>query len=232
MRENSRCLVETGARCARLFTCHEENTSNALDFGDFFIIICGMSKLEHQIQSVIQDTRQIFRAATGPRLRIAYWRANNIHARHEWLYCMSAEDIIENAIPARVAGRVGQAKVFCKMAAARGLDCYVVCSADYYDWLDAAHGDDRGIRGRVMMAVRDNGRMRIFDPFCGPRPVWYDCATRPGNFIQPLRYQLPYLICAIVPRDEFLQCDSYEKMRNLYASGDMSCSEFKIKPEI
>lgn len=57
-----------------------------------------MSNLEHKIQLVIKDTRKIFRRATGPRLRLAYWRANNITARDEWLYRMSADEIIENAI--------------------------------------------------------------------------------------------------------------------------------------
>lgn len=190
------------------------------------------NKLEPKIQSVIRDMRSVFRRATGPRLRLAYWRAKNITARDEWLYRMSADEIIENAIPARAAGRIGQTKVFCKFAAAAGLDCFVLCVADYYDWLDASRGADTKISGRVLMAMLVDGRLRAFDPFGGSRPVWYDCAVRPGNFIKALRYQLPYLICAIVPASDFAQCDSYQKMRNLYASGDMNNSTFLIQPDI
>lgn len=190
------------------------------------------NKLEPKIQSVIRDMRRVFRRATGPRLRLAYWRVNNIRDRADWLYRMSADEIIENAIPARAAGRIAQTKVFCKMAAAAGLDCYVVCTADYYDWLDASHGADTKISGRVLMAIMVDGRLRAFDPFGGPRPVWYDCAVRPGNFIKTLRFRLPYLICAIVPASDFAQCDSYQKMHNLYASGDMNNSAFQVKPDI
>ena len=190
------------------------------------------NKLNNRIYQVIKETRKVFRNATGSRLRHSYRRANNIPADSDWLYRLSADDIIANHIPARVAGRIGQVKVFCKMAAAMGLDCYVVCAADYYDWCDAANGADNIINGRVMLAARVDGRLCAFDPFCGPMPLWYDCAVRPGNFIKPLRYRLPYLICAIVPRDEFLQCDSYQKMRGLYAGGRMDATEFTVSPEI
>lgn len=191
--------------------------------------------LENQIHRAIRDARIAFRAAKGPRLRIAYWRENNITSRadrDDWEYRLSADDVMARRIPARVAGRIAQAKVFCKYAAARGLECYIVCCADYYDWLDTSRGADIKIRGRVLMAIKENGRLRLFDGLSGLWPVWYDAAVRPGNFVKALRFQLPYLICAIVPCDEFAKCDTYEKMRNLYASGDMNNPEFKIKPEI
>lgn len=194
-----------------------------------------MTSLDYPIHSVIRDMRRVFRGAAGPRLRIAYWRANNItsHAdRDDWEYKLSADNVIDNRIPSRVAGRIAQAKVFCKMAAERGLECYVVCCADYYDWLDASRGMDVKIRGRVLMAMMVDGRLRLFDPLGLNRPVWYDAAVRPGNFVKALRFQLPYMICAIVSAADFAKCDTYEKMRNLYASGDMNCPEFKIKPEI
>ncbi|MBD5400524.1 hypothetical protein HDR61_02125 [bacterium] len=193
------------------------------------------SKLDHMIYPIIRRMRGIFRAATGPRLRIAYWRENNIISRadrDDWEYRLSADDVIARRIPARVAGRIAQAKVFCKFAAERGLDCYIVCCADYYDWLDASRGADIKIRGRVMMAINVGGHLRLFDGLTGPWPVWYDAAVRPGNFVKALRFQLPYLICAIVPVADFANCDSYAKMRNLYASGDMNNPEFTIKPEI
>lgn len=193
------------------------------------------TKLECLIHSVIRDMRAAFRSAAGPRLRIAYWRANNITSRadrDDWDYKLSADDVIMRRIPARVAGRIAQAKVFCKFASDAGLDCYVVCCADYYDWLDASRGVDTKNRGRIMMATIVDGRLRLFDPFCGPWPVWYDAAVRAGNFVKALRFQLPYMICAIVPAAEFANCDSYQKMQNLYASGDMNCADFTIKPEI
>ena len=177
----------------------------------------------------------IFRAATGPRLRIAYWRENNIIScadRDDWEYRLSADDVIGRRIPAHVAGRIAQAKVFCKYALERGLECYIVCCADYYDWLDVSRGADVKIRGRVLMAINVDGGMRLFDGLAGPWPVWYDAAVRPGNFVKALRFQLPYLICAIVPASDFINCDSYAKMRNLCASGDMNNPEFTIKPEI
>lgn len=214
-----------------------------LDFWKIFFIMPVMAKhkkntnknsLEHFIHLIIRDARIAFRAATGPRLRVAYWRANNIASRadrDDWEYKLSADDVMARHIPARVTGHIAQAKVFCKFAVERGLDCYIVCCADYYDWLDASRGADVKIRGRVLMAVNVDGRMRLFDGLAGPWPVWYDAAVRPGNFVKALRFQLPYMICAIVPVADFAKCDSYQKMRNLYASGDMNCPEFKVKPE-
>lgn len=191
--------------------------------------------LENFIHLIIRDMRSVFRNAQGPRLRIAYWRANNITSRAErddWEYELSADEVVARRIPARVAGQIAQTKVFCKCAATAGLDCYIVCCADYYDWLDASTGADVKIRGRLLMAIKQNGRLRLFDALAGPWPVWYECAVRPGNFVKALRFRLPYLICAIVPAADFAKCDTYEKMRNLYASGDMNCPNFIIKPEI
>lgn len=191
-----------------------------------------MTSLDYPIHVIIRRVRDVFRRATGPRLRISYWRANNVKGRGDWLYRLSADDVIEQRIPARAAGRIAQTKVFCKFAAEAGLDCYVVCCADYYDWLDASKGTDVKINGRVLMAKVVEGRLRLFDPLAVNRPIWYDAAVRPGNFVKALRFRLPYLICAIVPAADFAKCDTYEKMRNLYASGDMDCADFTVKPDV
>ena len=190
-----------------------------------------MSKLDHQIQSVIREMRRVFRAAVGPRLRMRYMRENNISDSTAWRYGLSADDIIAGRIPSRVVGQIGRAKVFCKCAIDAGLDCYVVCAADYYDWRDASAGGDNRINGRLLFAVNVDGRLCAFDPFCGPCPIWYDAAVRPGNFIKPLRFRLPYLICAVVPAREFLECDRYIKMRRLYAGGRMDASDFTVCPD-
>lgn len=190
-----------------------------------------MTGLDCRIHQIIRQMRRVFRAADGPRLRIAYWRANNIRDRDDWVYRLSADDVIAQRIPARVAGRIAATKVFCKFAAAAGLDCYVVCCADYYDWMDASRGADIKISGRVLMAIMVDGHMRIFDPLAGPHPVWYECTARPGNFVKALRFRLPYMICAILRPDDFAGCDTYRKMQNLYASGDMSNSAFLITPD-
>ncbi|MBD5391521.1 hypothetical protein HDR66_01800 [bacterium] len=191
-----------------------------------------MSRLDNQIISTIRDMRRIFRQATGPRLRRRYVRENKISDATAWRYRLSADDIIANPVPSRVVGQIGRAKVFCKCVLDAGLDCFVVCAADYYDWVDAASGGDNFIHGRLLFAVNVDGRLRAFDPFCGPCPIWYDAAVRPGNFIKPLRFSLPFLICAIVPCDEFLKCDSYDKMRNLFAGGKIDACEFTVRPEI
>lgn len=190
-----------------------------------------MIDTDNKIRLVIRRTRDVFRNATGPRLRKSYMRQNHIGNSIDWRYALSADDIIENAIPSRVVGDIGRAKLFCKYASEIGLNCWVICAADYYDWSDCAHNRGNAINGRILIGVVHAGRIRAFDPFCTKGPIWFNCAVRPGNFIKILRFRAPYMISAIVPADDFISCDTYRKMQNLYAGGNMDVAEFTITPD-
>jgi len=189
-----------------------------------------MTHTEQQIQLLIDKMRAIFRDATGPRTRNEYMAANGVSGL-DWSFSLSADDIIDGKIPPRVAGCTGRAKVFCKLAADSELPCYVVATANYEDWQRAAAGRPNIINGHQIIAVDIDGTLRAFDP--GRRKLeWIDGVVRPGNFINAVQSQPPYLIGAVVPGNEFAKCNTYQKLRNLYTSGNMENPEFRIMPNI
>ncbi len=184
---------------------------------------------QQQIQLILNDIHEIFRNAVGQRNRREYMRENNIPFDINYSFSLSADDIINNKIPARVAGCTGIAKVFCKYAATKGMECYVLATANYKDWLAAKAGGNNIINGHQIIAVEKDGKLCAFDP--GRKELkWIDGVIEKGRFIEALAGRPKYLIGAITPRDDFVQCNEYRKIRNLYTSGSMDNSEFLIVP--
>lgn len=189
-----------------------------------------MTQLESQIQAIIDKMHVIFHNASGANDRTEYMRDNNIAGDINWSFSLSADDIINQKIPPRVAGCTGRAKLFCHLAAAVGLPCYVVATADYQDWLRAESGRPNIINGHQIIAVDMDGSLRAFSP--GREKLeWISGDVIPGRFINAVRNKPKNLITAVVPGDDFAQCDTYQKLRNLYTSGSMNCSDFTITPD-
>lgn len=188
-----------------------------------------MTPLESKIQSIIDKMHSIFHDAVGPNDRAEYMRENNITGGIDWSFSLSADDIINQKIPPRVAGCTGRAKVFCKLAAAVDLPCYVVATANYEDWLRAESGRPNIINGHQIIAVEIDGALRAFSPG-RERLEWISGDVIPGHFITAVRNKPKNLITAVVPGDVFAKCDTYQKLRNLYTSGAMDCADFTITP--
>lgn len=130
-----------------------------------------MNNIEQKIRLVIKQTQDVFRVACGPRLRSAYRRKNNINGDKDWICRLTADEIINMHIPSRVVGHIGRARVFCKFAAAMGIECRVVLIANNYDIADYVAGLNDRIDLRVLFAIEVNGRMRAFDAFGQSHPV-------------------------------------------------------------
>lgn len=190
-----------------------------------------MTNLEQQIQSLIDKMHAMFRNTVGPNDRAQYMRQNNVPNNIDWSFSLTADDIINKKIPPRVAGCTGRAKVFCKLAIDAGLSCYVVTTANYEDWRRARAGRHNIINGHQIIAVEIDGTLRAFSP--GRETLeWISGAVVRGYFINAVRNRPPYLITAIIPRDDFSKCNTYQKLRNLYTSGTIENSEFIIKPNV
>lgn len=190
-----------------------------------------MVSTEQKIQRVLNEIHKIFRNAIGPRNRREYMRENNINGGIDWSFSLSTDVIVNNKIPASVIGCTGIAKVFSTFAANSGLECWVIATAEYNDWQRAKAGENNIINGHQIIAVKINGKLCAFDPG-RPELTLIDGEIAPGRFLKAVQGRPAYLVCGIIPRDEFAHCDTYQKLRNLYASGSMDNSDFLITPQI
>ena len=186
--------------------------------------------MEEEIQSIIADMHAMFNAAEGPRTRQEYMREHGVSGRN-WHFGLSAEDIIENKIPANVIGCTGRAKLFCYLAAQKGIKASVVCTAKYDDWKAVRDGKkDSIMSGHQIIAVKIGDKLRVFDP--GRKDlVFIDTKLKSGEFIDAIGVgKREYIVTAVVPGDKFEEMNTYQKLSNLYTSGDMNNPEFTIRP--
>ena len=129
--------------------------------------------------------------------------------------------IIEQKIPANVIGCTGIAKLFCYLANRANITAFVVCTAKYDDWAAVKNGENKIINGHQINAVEIDGKLMVFD--AGRKHLHFiDTDLTPGSFIDAMdNGNLDYMITAVVPGKDFLQMDTYQKLRNLYTSGDI-----------
>lgn len=186
--------------------------------------------MEEKIKSIMSQMHTMFHDAVGPRSRPDYMKERGVSGR-DWHFGLSADDIIKDKIPANVAGCTGRAKLFCKLAAEKGIKSFVVCTAKYNDWKAAHDGTANHINGHQIIAVEIDGKMRVFDP--GRKDlVFIDTKLESGEFIDAIDSgKKEYIVTAVVPGDEFAKMNTYQQLSNLYSSGDMNNSAFTIKPQ-
>ena len=186
--------------------------------------------MEEEIKSILAEMHAMFRDAVGPKKRDDYMKSRGVSGRN-WHFGLSAEDIIKDKIPANVIGCTGRAKLFCKLAADKGIKAYVVCTAKYDDWKSTHDGKANHMNGHQIIAVEIDGKMRVFDP--GRKDlVFIDTDLKSGEFIDAIDSgKKEYIVSAVVPGDEFAQMNTYQQLSNLYSSGDVNNSDFTIKPQ-
>ena len=186
--------------------------------------------MEEQIKSILAEMQKIFRGAVGPHNRQDYMEYIDVSG-NDWHFGLSADYIIKNKIPKPVIGCTGCAKLFCHLAAERGIKSFVVCCAEYDSWASVRQNkNNHHINGHQIVAVKINGKLCVFDP--GHKDlVFIDTKLQQGEFIDALRDgKKDFIVTAVVPDNEFARIDRYRKLHNLYVSGDVNNSEFTIKP--
>ena len=184
--------------------------------------------LKAKIKKILTKMDGMFRHAIGPGDRREYMMKKGITDR-DWHFSLTADDIIKNKIPANVMGCTGRAKLFCKLAADVGLPCFAICTAYEPDWNDVRGGNEHTIGGHQVIAVKIDGQLRMFDPGKS-RLEFINTDVVVGNLVDFGFRNMPgrYLITAIMSPDEYAKIDTYQKLRNVYASGDMNNPEFVI----
>lgn len=186
-----------------------------------------MTPLESELQSILDEMHSVLSRAVGPNNRREYMRANNIHGDINWHFALTPMDIINRRIPSNVIGCTGYAKLFCHLAAARGIACNVVAMAAVPDWrreYDATHGitptDSRiTINGHQIISVDTPDGPRMFDPARRRLKLLTD-APQIGRFVD-IGYPYEFIICAIVPGDKFIPLSSYWELDAMYRNGNM-----------
>lgn len=189
-----------------------------------------------KIEQVLYQVASVFENAPERGItRQEYIKKHNIKTGLNFSFSLSADDIVKNKIPGKVVGCTGVAKVFCNFAASVGLDCWVISTARYSDWIAAGEADKNHtkrniINGHQIIGVEFQDGLRAFDP--GRRKlVFIDGNLRIGSRIKAIGDTGPdYLICAISSPDTFAMVTQYQHIANLYTSGDLNNSEFLIKP--
>ena len=187
--------------------------------------------IEIKIQEILDEMQQMFKTAIGPKNRREYMDSIGVSGR-DWHFGLTPEQIIKNKIPVNVIGCTGIAKLFCKLAKGKGLNSFVVCTARFDDWMAAKQDSQQKIRnGHQLNAIEIDGVLRVFD--AGRRRVHFiETNLKPGTFIDALqRGTRDYILTAVIPDTEFLHMDTYQKLSNLYTSGDMNNPNFTIIPE-
>ena len=194
--------------------------------------------ITNDIQSILDKMYQMFHSAIGPRTRREYMESIAIICNRDWHFSLTADEIIDKKIPANVMGCTGRAKVFCKMAADIGIECYAVCTAVNRDrelakqGIKTSRGREPTIGGHQIIAVKINGKLKMFDPG-RPELTFLPEDVRIGNLVN---FHFtdgsdPYLITAIMTPDEYAKVNTYQKLRNIYASGDINNPNFMIEPK-
>ena len=179
---------------------------------------------ETELQSILDEMHGILSRSVGPNNRREYMRANGIRGDVNWAFSLTATDIIRDRIPIKVMGCSGIAKLFCHLAALRGLDCQVVAMARLADWTreeGAARGIDPDndkviINGHQIVAVDTGAGLRMFDPVRCTLKFLSD-APRIGGLVE--MFGIDYLIRAIVPAPDFMKVSSYWDLDVLYRGG-------------
>ncbi|MBQ4472429.1 MAG: hypothetical protein II942_04225 [Alphaproteobacteria bacterium] len=157
-----------------------------------------------------------------------------------------ADGLIDKKVGRGTIGCTGTAKLFCALAKKAGLNCSVVLTADYNSWNAAKQSEDpdKVISGHQLIAVEMSDGMHIFDPGYKEENVTYGAgyveerqtkfkdlgSAEVGDFVDMPRMK-NHFVTAILTPEEFEKVDSYDKLGNLYKSGNMDNPNFEIGPK-
>lgn len=184
------------------------------------------SKKDKSTMQKLEETHaefhKIFQNAVGPRnLRdYADTKGMTMNQAEDWKFSLTAQDIINEHIPANVVGCSGRAAVFSQLLQQRMIPHKVILTAVVKD-LNRAHNDIQTgkkpniINGHQIIAVEIDGRLRMFDP--GDKSLQL---IQGDVFVnRAFKYQFSnddYVITNIMSPKEYERIDTLEKLQFAY----------------
>ncbi len=178
---------------------------------------------DEKIQSALNDMHAVFMQSDPNQTRQSYADAHGLPPSGDWIWTLSADDIIrgENDVPLNpsVGGCDGVVKVFCHFARKVKLDCNVLVTVRNED----LNGDRKHLNGHQIIAVRDEqtGQLRAFEP--GKyRELQY--INRPIGVNRIIDFEMdgriiPHTITAIISPQEHANIKKYSQLHDLYVRG-------------
>lgn len=169
-----------------------------------------------------REFRKIFQNAVGPRNLRDYATAKGMtmHKAEDWKFALTAQDIINEHIPANVVGCSGRAAVFSKLLQQRMIPHKVILTAVADDLNRARTDIQQGkkpniINGHQIIAVEIDGRLRMFDP--GKKKLeLIDGDVSVGRQVQYDFSDDNYIITNIMPPKEYETINTPEKLQSAY----------------
>lgn len=175
-----------------------------------------------KLEETHKEFHKIFQNAVGPRsLRdYAISKDMTMDQAEDWKFALTAQDIINEHIPANVAGCSGRAAVFSKLLQQRMIPHKIVLTAVVNDLSDAQFAVLQGkkpniINGHQIIAAQIDGKMRMFDP--GDKTL----KLIDGDVFIGRRFKFNfsddrYVITNIMSPNEYETIDTPEKLQSAY----------------
>lgn len=118
-----------------------------------------------------RDFHKIFQNAVGPRNLRDYATAKGMtmHKAEDWKFALTANDIINEKLPANVVGCSGRAAVFSHLLQQKLVPHKIILTAVVNDLNRAYNNIQQGnkpslIHGHQIIAIEIDGHLRMFDP--------------------------------------------------------------------
>lgn len=175
-----------------------------------------------KLEETHKEFHKIFQNAVGPRNLHDYAAARNMtmEQAEDWKFALTAQDIINEHIPANVVGCSGRAAVFSELLQKKMIPHKIILTAVVKN-LNRARIDIQSgkkpniIHGHQIIAAEIDGRLRMFDP--GEKELnLIDCDVSVG---QTLKYPFcndDYIITNIMSANEYKAIKTPGKLQSTY----------------
>ena len=175
-----------------------------------------------KLEETHEEFHKIFQNAIGPRNMRDYAgsKGMTMDQAEDWKFALTAQDIINEHIPANVVGCSGRAAVFSHLLQQRMIPHKVILTAVVDDLNRARNNIQQGkkpniINGHQIIAVEIDGRLRMFDP--GDKSLQLIEGDVSVN--RAFKYHFSnddYVITNIMSPKEYERIDTLEKLQSAY----------------
>lgn len=178
---------------------------------------------ELNLNAVFLELKHIAQNAFGPRNLKEYAAQYNMdmQSAQNWKFALRADDIIEQKLHPNVIGCTGRARVFSKLATAKGLEHKIILTARADMLARLYNAKLRGEKlpntnGHQVVGIIVDSKMRMFDPAAR------NTAPVAGDVFVGRRFQFDfatdeYVIVNILSPDEYDKIKSHADLMNAYA---------------
>ena len=175
-----------------------------------------------KLEETHEEFHNIFRNAIGPRKLTEYASAKKMTMKQaeDWKFALTANDIINEHIPANVVGCSGRAAVFSYLLQQKMIPHKVILTAVVTD-LNRAYNDvQQGnkpnlINGHQIIAIEIDGHLRMFDPGA-PKLDFLDGDIFVGRNFKYNFSDDNYVITNILSPYEYEEIDTLSKLQSKY----------------